>query len=410
MRKYKNNIIDSKELQKSLVSNLGNVAKDTRKRNVIIAMVVLACCIIYLLSANWDAKKTGVISAPVNISVSKVIAEDVPNAVSLVGTVYAYETVAIKSRIDSQVTVVHFKDGNVVKEGDVLFELDNSILAAQLNQYTANLKRDEAQLENSRTQYERYLKLSKKGFASGEKMEEASAAFKTQIAAVNATKASIDSIKAQIDFTKITAPISGRVGTINVTRGNTVKANDTQPLVIINRVKPILVQFAIPQRYYDALRQAGDGGVEVTAQRSSGGQAICVGKLEYIDNMIDSSTGAFNARAVFENADENLWPGMFVNISILLNIDKNALVIPQVAVQNGQEGTFVFVVDEAGKKAVKKPVEVLRMQDDKAIIKNGLQVGESVVVDGLLKLSDGSLIEISVPSENSGDKATSEGK
>jgi multidrug efflux system membrane fusion protein len=351
---------------------------------------------LYWFSKGFEAQKPPA-SAPISVSVASVEREDIPNKISLVGTVYAYETVALKSRIDSQITKVAFKDGDLVKEGQILFELDKSIINAQLNQAEANLKRDEAQLENAQAQFERYRKLAKKGFASGEKMDEAEATFKTQTAAVNATKAMKDSIRAQLNFTIITAPITGRAGIINVTRGNTIKANDPGPLVTINRVKPIRVQFAIPQRYYDALREASQGAIQVTAQRSSDGTVICIGELEYIDNTINSTTGTFNARASFENEAEKLWPGMFVNVSIILGTDRDVLVIPQVAVQNSQDGTFVFAVDAANNKAVRKPVEVLRMQDNKAIIKAGLTAGESIVVDGLLKLSDGSTVEISAP-------------
>ncbi len=391
MRQYKKNILDNKLTSKVMK----NVTHEGRTRNII--FIIIALVIGYWLYHLWSAGRNAPMvtgAAPVNVSVAPVATEDLPNIVSLVGTVYAFETVAIKSRIDSQVTKVHFMDGDTVTEGAVLFELDDSILKAQLNQNEANLKRDEAQLENARTQNERYKKLAAKGFASNEKMQEAEAAYKTQIAAVNATKASIDSIKAQLDFTNITAPITGRAGTINVTRGNNVKANDTMPLVTINRVKPIRVQFAIPQRYYDALREAQKSNVEVTAQRSDG-QDIAIGKLEYIDNAIDSTTGSFNARAVFENEDEKLWPGMFVNVSITLNIDNDAVVIPQVAVQNGQEGSFVFVIDEAAKKAIKRPIEILRTQDNKAVIKSGVILGEKVAVDGLLKLSDGAAVNVS---------------
>lgn len=377
--------------------NKNYTVNNDRVRGVVFISLAIILCfwIFHLLSSRKDDQKS-IASNAINVSVSSVALEDVPSVINLVGTVFAYETVALKSRIDSQVTAVHFKDGDIVKEKALLFELDDSLIKAQLSQYEANLKRDEAQLENASSQYERYKKLAEKGFASGEKMEEASANFKTQVAAVSATKASIDNLKAQLKFTRITAPITGRAGTINVTRGNTVKANDTQPLVTINQVKPIKVQFAIPQRHYDALRDASKSNVEVTAQRSNG-QNICVGKLEYIDNNIDTATGSFSARAVFENAEENLWPGMFVNVSILLNIDKNALVIPQVSVQSGQGGDFVFVIDEASKKAVKRNIEVFRMQDDKAVIKTGLLAGERIVSDGFLKLTDGASVEIASP-------------
>lgn len=371
------------------------------KTPFIIASLVVALAGYYFFGGKNN--KTPPAPPSVSVTTTTVLQQDMPNIITLVGTVYAYETVAVKSRLDSQVTAVHFKDGDAVKEGTALFQLDDSVLKAQLNQYEANLRRDEAQLDNAQAQYVRYQNLAKKGFASKEKMEDAQATYKTQEAAVNATKASIDSVKSQLAFTTIKAPISGRAGTINVTRGNNVKANDTAPMVTINQVSPIRVQFAIPQRYYDALRAASNSTIAVQTKRSDG-QDLATGKLEYIDNNIDTATGSFVARAAFENADEKLWPGMFVNVSILLNMDKDALVIPQVAIQNNRDESFVYAVDSATKKAVKKPVEVLRVQDNNAIIKSGLNAGESVVIDGLLKISDGALVEISTPDNKSADK------
>jgi multidrug efflux system membrane fusion protein len=377
--------------------------RDRLNTKIFFGFVIISSLTLYLWIGPTIGKKNIISPAPINVSVDNVTIKDMPNNISLVGTVYAYETVAIKSRIDSQITDVYFKDGDEVNAGSLLFKLDDSVLLAALNQYEANLKRDQAQAENARTQYSRYQELVAKGFASKEKVEESKAAFKAQEATVNATKASIQSAKAQLDFTTIKAPISGRAGTINVTRGNNVKANDGNALVTINRVKPIRVQFSIPQRYYDSLREASKEVVNVTAQRSDG-QILCTGRLEYIDNNIDTSTGSFIARAVFENTDEKLWPGMFVNVSITLNIDKNAMVIPQVAIQNGQDGSFVYILDSEGKKAIKTPVEIVRTQDNNAIIKKGLSAGDRVIVDGLLKISDGALVEFSTKDRDGSHK------
>ena len=367
-------------------------------------LIIIAAAVAFggwkYLYADKGADKNAVKEAPpVHVSVADVTLQDVARDIQLVGTVFAYETVVVKSRLDSQIVDVNFKDGDEVQEGTVLFQLDDSFLKAQLQQYQANLKRDLAQLDNAEKQYKRYKSLLASGYTSVEQLEQYKSAFQAQQAVVNSSKAALETVQTQIGYAKIISPISGRAGTINVTRGNTVKANDTGSLVTINRIKPIYVQFSFPQRYYDDIRNAmRNGDLTVDAVKDDADQQVSQGKLEYIDNEIDTTTGSFKARAVFANDDEKLWPGMFVNIRVVLGIDKNSLVVPLVAVQTGQDGSFVFVVDPATQKAVKKPVEMVRSFGDLAVLKTDLEAGQKVVTDGLMQLRDGSSIVI-------GDKA-----
>lgn len=336
-------------------------------------------------------------SNAVRVSVASAKRQDVPIELSLVGTVVARETVAVKSRLDSQIVNVLFKDGENVKEGQLLFELDDRTLNSQKKEFEAELQKEKAQLVNTRLQYERAQKLVKSNTVAQSRLDETRAAYEAQLAQVGATQASVDSVQVQLSYTKITAPISGRAGTINVTRGNNVKANDTQPLVTINQVSPIRVQFAIPQRYYDKVKTAmSTGELPVSAKRGEAADSV-QGTLEYVDNAIDAGNGTFAARANFTNEDEKLWPGMFVSVILQLGINKNVLTIPAVAVQGDADKHFVFATDGEGKKAVRTPVTILDISGDTAIIENGLGDNATVITDGLMRLTDGAAIEIATP-------------
>lgn len=331
---------------------------------------------------------------PQAVAVTTAVAAQKDMAVTLtqVGTVVANQSVAVRARLDSQITEVKFHDGDAVREGDVLFVLDDRAVAADMRQQQANLGRDKAQLENLRAQYDRSQELATKGFESKANLDQAKAAYEAQRATVAASEAALANARVLLDYTRVVAPISGRTGTINVTVGNNVKASDPQPLVTINQLKPIRVQLSLPQQALDPLRKAmAAGTIAVQAERD--GVVLPVsGRLDYVDNAIDQSTGTFAARATFANEDEALWPGMFVTLKLTLGTEANALIIPEVAVQRGQSGDYVFVVAEG--KAVKRPIKVARMQDTLAVIAEGLEPGETVVTDGMLTLKDGSAVKI----------------
>lgn len=339
--------------------------------------------LIALAAAGWwwwqnTADKGATGTPPVIVRTAAAETRDVPLSLENVGTVVTNDSVGVRARLDSQVMEVAFRDGDYVEQGDLLFVLDDRMLKA-------DLARDEAQLANLKRQYERNVQLAAKGFETQANLEDSKAAYEAQ-------KAVADNIKVQLEYTRITAPISGRTGTINITAGNTVKANDTQPLVTINQVKPIRVQVSLPQRYLGSVREAmAKGPVTVTATREGGGTPS-TGTLEYVDNAVDTATGTFAARASFPNEDEALWPGMFVHLRLVLGNEKNAVTVPEVAVQHGQSGDFVFVI--AGGKASKRSIKTARMQDGLAVIESGIAPGEQVAVDGIMSLNDGSAITI----------------
>jgi len=348
----------------------------------------------------WLAFRGSAITAPsgpppVAITTAITTSQAVPVTINAVGNVVAYESVAIRTRIDSQVTAVHFNDGDEIKKGDLLFELDNQSLRARASELEANIARDRAQLENARRQSTRAEVLADKGFATKATKDDTSANVAVASASVNASIAALESVKVQLAYTRITAPISGRTGTINVTRGNNVKTSDAQPMVTINQLKPIRVQAALPQQYFDGLRaamQAGSVNVSAALKDDVANNTLAEGTLDYIDNAIDATTGTFITRAGFANTDERLLPGMFVTTTLTLGGEQSAITIPEVAVQRGQTGDYVFVF--TGDKALKRNVKIARLQNGLAIIASGLEAGTVVAVDGLLGLKDGSVVKI----------------
>jgi multidrug efflux system membrane fusion protein len=363
-----------------------------------IALIVLVILLIAAYGVQHRASRgvSGVTAPSVPVTLAAAEIQNMPLTLSAVGTVVPYESVAVRSRIDSQIVEVRFRDGASVKKGDLLFVLDDKQLTAQMNQLAANVARDRAQLENTRRQYERAQGLANKGFATKATRDDTLAAYESQKAIVAASEAALSAVKVQLSYTRITAPISGRTGTINVTLGNTVKANDTTPLVTINQIRPIRVRAALPQTALESVRSAmRSGKVTVIATHSEGNATsetdpsiLAHGTLDYIDNEVDKASGTFETRAVFENTDEKLWPGLFVTLVMTLGEETSALTIPEKAVQHGQAGDYVFVAD--GTKVHLRKIQVARLQSGLAVIANGLSAGENVITDGVLGLKDGS--------------------
>lgn len=366
------------------------------KPRIVLPLVSVSVIALYMFtpSVQASADKSSPKSAPpVVIHVANAIRETVPVQINSLGTVLPYQSVSLKSRLDSEIIGVRFQDGDNVKAGDILFLLDDREIKAQLQEAKANLARDQAQLNNLRKKFERNKSLMTENMAiSQEEYGDSKTALDVQASSVQADKATIESLEVQLSHTQIKAPIDGRTGTINMTAGNTVKANDTVPLVTINQISPILVQMFLPQKYFDGLRRAiGNGSVAVTATRDQTTGEIA-GKMTYIDNTIDVTSGTFTARAVFPNEDEALWPGMLAQVSIDVGSTDGTITIPEVAVQDSPTGQFVYTV--TGQTAKKVPVKVDRIQNGRAIIIEGLKEKDLVVTDGIMGLKDNAQITI----------------
>jgi len=372
-------------------------------RKVLVGLVLIA--IVLVAGAHWLQQKreadvaaaTAVrarATAAQPVVVDVVAKQSTPIDFSVIGSVQASETVAVKSRMDGQIVQTHFKEGDDVKAGDLLFDLDSRAIEAQLHQAEANLARDQVQVVNAKRTVERQSDLAKREFASRQSVDDASTNAAQFEAAVKADQAAIDNAKVMLSYCQIRAPIDGRTGVINLTNGNVVKANDTVTIVTIAKIHPINVLFAVPQKYFEQVREAlGKGPVEAFAEIPNSGGRQIPGRIQFFDNNIDATTGTFQVKASFANEDGSLWPGMFVNVTIRLGVQPDALVVASAAVQTGQNGTYVFVV-KPDMTAEMRPVKVARESGDKSVIQSGLRDGERVVVEGQLRLINGTHVEL----------------
>jgi membrane fusion protein, multidrug efflux system len=326
-------------------------------------------------------------------------ATTVPIQVRAIGTVQPIATVIIKSRIDGQIDGVHFEEGQEVKEGDLLFTLDNRAFQAQLDQTQAILDRDRAQLQRAQLEFKRQGELASRGVASAQKLEEAQTAVKVIEAAIQADQAAMENARINLNYTTIRAPLAGKTGAINLKRGNLVKSNDTTtqavPLVTITQIRPIYVNFNVPERHLADLRTAMASGhrLDVIVAIPDKPHDPTSGALTFIDSQVDVATGTISLKATFSNEDTKLWPGQFVNVTLLLGRQSDALVVPSAAIQIGQNGPYVFVV-KADSRVELRRVRIDRTVDDLSIVAEGLIAGERVVTDGQLRLGNGARVTV----------------
>src|ERR1043166_3295136 len=329
----------------------------------------------------------------VPVTIARVTQESVPLVVQGIGTVIAASTVAVRAQITGELTSVNFKEGDDVKKGQLLVTLDKRPLEAALNQAKATLDRDQANLANAKAMSARQQDLLQRGIATREQAETARAAAEALDATVAADRANVDNAKVQLDYATITSPLDGRTGLLQVHPGNLVRANDTTPIITINKITPVYVSFALPEAQLPALkRYMAQGELPVTAQAPNDAGPPSVGKITFIDNAVDVTTGTIKVQGTFPNTDVRLWPGQFVNVTVTLTSDPNAIVVPSLAVQTGQQGTYVFVV-KPDQTAELRSVTVARTSGDRSVIASGLQPGETVVTDGQLRLVPGSRVD-----------------
>jgi multidrug efflux system membrane fusion protein len=331
---------------------------------------------------------------PVPVTVAPVVAKPMPVDIRVIGTTEAFSTVAVHSQITGELTSVNFKEGDDVKQGQVLFTLDRRPLEAALQQAEANLARDQAGAVNARAQAARYRDLLQRGIATREQVDQITANAAAADATVGADVAAVDNAKVQLQYATISAPISGRTGALQVHAGNLVRASDTTPLVVINQVTPIYVTFGIPEAQLPALKRymaAKPLTVEAHAPNESG--SASTGRISFVDNTVDQTTGTIKIKGTFPNQDRRLWPGQFVNVVVTLTTDPNAIVVPATAVQTGQQGQYAFVV-KPDQTAELRTVTVARTNGTDTVIASGLKPGETVVTDGQLRLVAGSKVTI----------------
>jgi membrane fusion protein, multidrug efflux system len=362
---------------------------------VIVFLAVLGGAGVAYKNVHLAAQPKQAPSAPqaVPVVATAVARKAMPVRLEAIGTVQPIATVVVKSRIDGQIVKVPIHDGQEVKAGDTLFVLDSRAVEAQARQAEAQLARDRAQLANAKREAERQAQLVSKNYTAAATYETAQTNAATLEATVRADEAALDNMKVQITYYTITTPIDGHVGAVLLKVGNNVKANDTITLATVNQLHPIYVAFSVPQRELPAIREASVGHeLQVTATVPGDSGAPETGKLAFIDNAVDSTTGTIALKAVFDNANDHLWPGQFVNASLTLRVEPNALVIPTQAVQVGQNGSYVYVIN-ADKTAEPRDVTIRRSVGADSVIAKGLSEGEQVVTDGQLRLTKGTLVE-----------------
>jgi multidrug efflux system membrane fusion protein len=330
-------------------------------------------------------------AAPVPVTVAAVERKSMPLEIRVIGSAEAHSTVAIRSQITGQLIAVNFQEGDEVRQGQVLFELDRRPLESALQQAQANLDRDLAQAKNAEVQATRFAQLVERGIAPREQADTARTALSALNATLDADRAAVENAKVQLQYATIVAPLTGKTGALMVHAGNLVRANDSTPLVTINQVAPVSVSFAIPEsRLPDLNRYLAQGTLQVTAAPPNE-DVPSTGRIAFVDNAVDQNTGTIRVKATFPNADRRLWPGQYVNVVVMLTTDPGAIVVPSAAVQAGPEGPYVFKV--TGEQTVEmQPVAVARTRGAETVIASGVQPGETVVTDGHLRLVPGARI------------------
>lgn len=334
---------------------------------------------------NAAERTVSVVTAPVTRA-------DVPIRQRSFGWAEPEQTVVVRSRVASQLNDQHFQEGQMVKKGDLLFTLDDRELAAQVAKDEAALSRDQALLARTESDLRRYQQLVERNAGTQQQLDQATADNKSAAATVLGDKATLDTDRIRLSYTKIYAPITGRAGVVTVTPGNLVSMSDTgAALVTLTSMDPIRVTFTLPERELSALQAAMARPGALAVRAMSGGQTIATGKLVFIDSSVDQSTGTITTKALFDNADQKLWPGKYVDVELDTAVHQNAVVAPVIAIQQGQNGPFVFVAG-ADDKAELKTVKLGATDGNRVEIVEGLSGGESVVVDGQLRLSNGTRI------------------
>jgi len=340
----------------------------------------------------------------------RAVAKPMPVSIEAVGTVEPEHSVQVRAQVSGVLQSVLFKEGDKVKAGQLLFEIDPRPFRAAYNQAQAQLARDQAQLENSRVQRDRLEPLLKREFITQQEFDVAVTSTKSLEATVAADRALLEQARIQLEFSRILAPISGRTGALAIKPGNLVPtAGGGVPLVTINSTDPILVSFSIPERQLEEIRRhqnEKDMRIEILADRA--GLAVSEGKLVFIDNTVTPQTGTVVLKTRVSNKEELLWPGQFINVRIVLKIEPDAVVVPEVAVQPGQDGSFVYMIDSESRVQV-RPVKVSRQIGGEIVIASGVQAGDSIITEIPQALQEGVQVRLA-ETEGAEDKAKAERK
>jgi multidrug efflux system membrane fusion protein len=353
--------------------------------------LALAVSVTSLVACSRSPEPSERRQGSVPVTVAAATQQPVPVQLRAIGNVQPTESVTVRARVGGTLTRIHFKEGQDVRQGDLLFTIDRRPLEAELRQAQANLAKSSAELDNASREAARYAELARQGFVAQSQYEQLRTRALSLEATVGADRAAVENARVQLGYTTIRAPIAGRTGLVPVHEGDLVKTNDTA-MVVINRLAPIDVAFALPERELPAVqRYRAQGTLDVAAVAPAGGEPLARGELTFVDNRVEPSTGTIQLKATFGNEPIVLWPGQFVSVMLTLATEP-AVVVPTAAVQTGQHGQYVFVVKPDG-TVESRPVTAGREVAGVTVIAQGLTAGETVVTEGQLRLFPGARVE-----------------
>jgi multidrug efflux system membrane fusion protein len=333
-------------------------------------------------------------AAAVPVLTAKAVQKDVPQLVQTVGNVEAYSTVEIRPQVTGTLLKVSFAEGQDVQAGQLLFTIDPQPFDLAVRQAEAQLAKDTAQADNAEAIRARNEDLLKRGILAPQDYQTSASQAASLKATVKADQTNIESAKLQLQYTKIAAPVAGRTGALMVHEGALLRTSDTSAMVIINQVTPIRVVFGVPGQYLTQVRsEQAASPLVVTARAAGSTDALSHGDISFLDNTVDVSTGTLKVKGTFPNADRKLWPGEIVEVSLQLSVASHAVVVPAAAVQNGQQGQYVYVVN-ADRTVTFRPVQVSLRNGDDVVVTTGVKVGEEIVTDGQLGLTPGATVQL----------------
>ncbi|NPU83347.1 MAG: efflux RND transporter periplasmic adaptor subunit [Syntrophaceae bacterium] len=361
------------------------------KKNALFRIVLLLVTV--LSAAGCGGKEAQHAPPAVPVAAGEAVRKDMPVQIQAVGVVEAYRTVTVVPQVTGQVAAVHFREGQEVRKGDLLFSLDPAPYREELRQAEARLAKEEAQFANSRAEARRYAFLLEKGAVSRSDYDRYQTTEATQSQTVRDNRAAVEKARLNLQYCSIRAPIAGKTGSYGVNPGAVVTAN-TGTLTTVNQIRPVYVRFSIPENQLtDVRRQMRQSSLKVTTTLPGKEKDAREGVLVFVDNTVDPDSGMIRLKAEFVNPDGFLWPGQFANAALEITIQKNALVVPSPAVQKSQEGHYVFVIKQ-DKTVAQRPVTVDRVVGPETVLAKGVEPGETVVTDGHLKLREGFPVEI----------------
>jgi len=371
-------------------------------------LLVLVVALIVIGSLVWwrghqkaarDAAKDAQKTAEVPVLIARAVVADVPVYVDGIGTVQALNTVSIKPMVDGPLMSVRFHEGEDVKAGDVLAQIDPRTYQAAFDQAVAKKAQDEANLRNAQLDLTRYEKLAKTQYTTAQQADTQRSMVAQLEAQVRQDQAQIDSARTNLSYTTITVPVSGRTGIRQVDQGNIVHSSDTTPITVVTTLRPINVVFTLPQQTLPAVAEAMSHGrpdVVALPQNGDANQVLDRGQVTVLDNEVDQTTGTIKLKAEFPNPSLKLWPGAFVNVRLALRVDRNVTTVPTAAVQRGPNGAFLYLVSADG-TAHRKDVTISHQDETEAVVANGVKPGDTVVTDGASRVTDGAHVKLLAP-------------